>query len=305
MSAPKEPDAPISAAQKQTADAFGFKWAKRETYESPAVADRMRAWLFERYCEGDPEVLDGWLAGGRKTIVDAGCGAGHAGMLFFEHHLDAHLYVGVDVSSAVHVARRRFAEAGRAGRFVRCDLNHLPLADGTVDLILSEGVLHHTDDTEQALVNLSRALRPGGRFIFYVYRKKSVIREFVDDYLREALAGLDDEAAWEALMPLTRLGKALGDLDVEIEIPEDIPLLGIEAGRMQLQRFIYWHICKMFHRADHTIGELNHINFDWYRPSNCHRHTEEEVRGFCASAGLEIERLRVEPAGITVVARRA
>ena len=37
---------------------------------------------------------------------------------------------------------------------------------------------------------------------------------------------------------------------------------------------------------------------------NCHRHTEEEVRQFCADAGLSIERLHAEPSGFTVVAVR-
>src|SRR6266568_3200969 len=76
-----------SAAQSQTQEAFGFKWGKRDTYESPAVKRATRQWLLERYCGGDESLIDGWLAGGRKLILDAGCGAGFSAMLFFGDRL--------------------------------------------------------------------------------------------------------------------------------------------------------------------------------------------------------------------------
>jgi arsenite methyltransferase len=49
---------------------------------------------------------------------------------------------------------------------------------------------------------------------------------------------------------------------------------------------------------------MHHVNFDWYRPTNAHRHTETEVRAFVADAGLVIERFHAEPSGIAVVARK-
>ena len=50
--------------------------------------------------------------------------------------------------------------------------------------------------------------------------------------------------------------------------------------------------------------ELNHINFDWFRPLNCHRHTREEILTWCAEADLDILHLNVQDAGITVVAQK-
>jgi hypothetical protein len=148
-------------------------------------------------------------------------------------------------------------------------------------------------------------LRPGGRFLFYVYARKAPIREFVDDHVRGHLRGMSDEEAWEALRPLTKLGIALGELDVELEVPEDIPLLGINAGKVDLQRFFYYSILKAYYRPEFAFEEMHHINFDWYRPLNCHRHTEEEVREFCRAADLSIERFHVEPSGFAVVAVRS
>jgi SAM-dependent methyltransferase len=292
------------SAQDQTESAFAFKWQRRDTYESPAVQGASREWLFKRYCGGDAALLEEWLAGGRKSILDAGCGAGHSAILFFGDHLRRHDYLGIDISSAVEVARARFEERGLKGSFRQEGILETTVPNGSIDLVFSEGVLHHTDSTEAALKRLAKVLAPGGRFLFYVYAKKAVVREFTDDYVREKLRPLHDEGAWDALMPLTRLGQKLGELNVEIDVPEDIPFLGIKRGRFDIQRFFYWNVCKLYYRPDWTLEEMNHVNFDWFRPLNCHRQTPEEVRGWCDEAGLVIERFDVEDAGITVVARR-
>jgi len=291
-----------SAAQVQTKETFGFKWSKRDTYESEEVTSNMQRWLFERYCGGDHARLSQWLGGGRKIILDAGCGSGYSAILFFGDLLKEHDYLGVDISNAIEVGRTRFREAGYSGDFLQSDLLDMPIPDGTVDMIFSEGVLHHTDSTERAIGSLAVKLKPGGRLLFYVYAKKAVIREFTDDFIRQELSHLADEDAWKALEPLTRLGIELGRLQVDLDVPEDIPYLGIKAGKLDLQRFFYWNICKAFYREDFTLGEMNHINFDWFRPLNCHRHTEGEIRLWCTDASLSIERLDVSESGLTVVA---
>lgn len=296
--------APLSTAQQQTAAAFGYKWARRDSYESPAVRDAARAWLLSRYCGGDPTCLDRWLGGERKVILDAGCGAGFSALLLFGERLRVHDYLGVDISSAVDIAAQRFADAQIPGRFQQADIATVSLAPASVDILFSEGVLHHTDDPRATLAHLATALRPGGMALFYVYATKSAIREFTDDYIRDRLAGLDDASAWAMLEPLTKLGVALGELRGTITVPEAVEVLGIPAGTYDLQRFFYWHVCKTFYRPDFTLDEMTHINFDWFRPANCFRQTPEEVREWCDNAGLVIETLRVEEAGLTVVARK-
>jgi SAM-dependent methyltransferase len=291
----------LTGKQEQTGDAFGFKWANRATYESAAVTARARAWLLERYCAGDPARLREWLAGGRKIILDAGCGSGYSALALFGPLLAEHDYLGVDISSAVDVARQRFAERGIPAEFLRRSLMELPVPDGSIDMIFSEGVLHHTDDTERAFRYLTTKLRTGGRFLAYIYARKGPIREFTDDHVRAHLRDMTDDEAWRALEPLTHLGIALGELGVTLDVPEDIPFLGIKKGPVDLQRFVYWHICKMFYRPDYTFDEMHHVNFDWFRPLNCHRHTPDEVRRWCAEAAMTVERLNVQESGITVV----
>jgi arsenite methyltransferase len=293
-----------STMQEQTKEAFGFKWSKRDTYESEAVHKAHYAWLIQRYCNNDPKMLDKWLAGGRKTILDAGCGAGWSGFIFFGDYIKDHDYIGLDISSAAQVAEQRFKEKGLPARFIQADLVNAPIEDESVDLIFSEGVLHHTDNTENAICRLAKKAKIGGRFMFYVYVKKSPGREFTDDWVRNQLLPLDDETAWERLKPLTSLGIELGRLNVTVDVPEDVPMLGIKKGPIDVQRLFYWHFCKMYYRPEYSFDENHHINFDWYRPINCHRHTPEEVRRYCERAGLEIEHMDVQESGITVVSRR-
>jgi arsenite methyltransferase len=293
----------VSAAQKQTEEAFGFKWAKRDTFDSPTFLAMARSWLVERY--GRLEEMEWFRKLSRPAIVlDAGCGAGMSALEYFGPALDRIHYIGADISTAVDVARSRFTERGFGGAFVQADLTNLPLRLGTLDIVFSEGVLHHTDSTAGAIMALAPLLRTDGHFMFYVYRRKGPIREFVDDLIRCKLQEMTPQRGWDAMMPLTRLGEVLGKLDIEIDIPEPIEILEIPAGRTNLQRFFYWHFAKAFYRPDITIEEMNHINFDWYAPRNAHRQSIDEVRAWCSAAGLAIEHEKVEEAGITIIARR-
>nr|WP_287411771.1 class I SAM-dependent methyltransferase [Pseudodesulfovibrio sp.] len=294
----------ISENQTQTADTFGYKWAKLDTFESEASLKRAKEWLFERYCGGKPEVREQWFANGPKTILDAGCGAAMSALLLFDGYLSDNHFIGVDISDAVFVAKNRFEKEGLSGEFHKSDLLNSPVPDNSVDIILSEGVLHHTDSVRDAIISLTTKLKPGGKFMFYVYVKKSPMREYSDDYIREQLVPMDNDEAWEALKPLTKLGIALGELDITIDVPEDVELLGIKKGPQNLQRLLYWNFCKMYYDPTLTMEEMNHINFDWFRPLNCIRSTPEEIRSYCQEAGLDIDRMDVQEAGITVIATR-
>src|SRR5207244_5838591 len=157
-------------------------WKKRDTFESSASLARIREWLISRY--GDVASAP-WLAehGERPLLIDAGCGAGMSALELFGSVIGRVRYLGVDVSAAIDVARQRFGEHRVPGAFLQADISELPLAPASVDLILSEGALHHTNSTEATLKSLARLLKRGGRFLFYVYRRKGPIREFADDHV--------------------------------------------------------------------------------------------------------------------------
>jgi SAM-dependent methyltransferase len=284
--------------QRQTQSSFGYKWNRRDSFGSPGMRAELHAWLLDRYGFDSPYEMRRYFAARRRTL-DAGCGAGFAASAFLgdDWSQDAE-WVGLDISDAIDVARELLGAYPRT-HFVQADVLRPPFREATFDAIISEGVLHHTPSTEQAFKSLVALLAPRGEILIYVYRRKAPIREFTDDYIRERLAGLTPEEAWEALRPLTRLGQALAELETQVEVP-DVPLLGITAGRFDVQRLLYWHVAKMFWNPNMTFEENNHLNFDWYAPRYAHRHTEDEVRRWFADAGLEITRFHVHEAGFTV-----
>jgi len=289
-----------SIAQKQTEECFGFKWQQEYSFISDASLARNKAWSQERY--GDIHFL--FADKQPKLLLDAGCGAAMSTIGLFGDFFKQIQYVGVEISEAIHIAQRRLLEHGVEGLFLKDSLMELPFVERTFDIIYSNGVLHHTDSTKSALLELARLLRPGGFFLFYVYRKKGPIREFSDDYIREALQCVDPATAWEKLKPLTQLGIELGNANATISIPERIDFLDMQPGAMTIQRFVYWHIFKAFYHPEASFDEMHHINFDWYYPKNAHRQTIEEVRAWCDEAGLSIHGEYVAEPGIAVVAQK-
>ena len=76
------------------------------------------------------------------------------------------------ISNAIEVAWSRFNKNNINSIFIQCDLNKIPLFDESIDLIFSEGVLHHTDNPFKALMNITKKLKKKGLILFYIYKKK-------------------------------------------------------------------------------------------------------------------------------------
>jgi arsenite methyltransferase len=296
-------DLPPSDTQKQTQESFAFIWSARDRFQGDDDLALMGDWYREMY--GDVGNAPWWVDYGEKPmLLDAGCGAGISALGLFGSKLRELRYLGVDISTAVEAAAQRFESKGIDGAFLQASLLEIPIPDASVDVIFSQGVLHHTDSTRAAIQALAQKLKSGGRFLFYVYKKKGPIREYTDDFIREKLQLMSSEQAWEAMLPLTKFGQYLGNLKIEIDVPEAIDLLDIPAGKIDLQRFFYWHLFKAFHHTTWNLDELNHINLDWYAPVNAHRQTPEEVRAWCSELGLSIEREHLQESGITIIARK-
>ncbi|MCA9876923.1 MAG: methyltransferase domain-containing protein [Thermomicrobiales bacterium] len=291
--------------QLQTRDAFAYKWQQRDSYDSPGMIAGYISWLAEKYGFG---TRDKWIDyfTSRGRILDVGCGSGIPAFSIVDSEtwVGDTLWVGADISAAVDVARERIGHYPNT-HFVQADALQLPFRDGSFDTVFSEGVLHHTPSTRQAILAVARILALGGEFLFYVYRQKGPVREFTDDAIRASIAPLSDAEAWESMRSLTRLGQALAELQTVVDVPEDVPLLGIKAGQWDVQRLIYWHFAKLFWNSAWTFEENVHVNFDWYRPRYAHRQTADEVRRWCDEAGLAITWFHEQESGYTVRAIRA
>ncbi len=117
-----------------------------------------------------PIAADFVSAGGLK-VLEIGCGLGTDGAQFAKAGAD---YTGVDLTeAAVDLARKRFELFGLSGKFQTADAENLDFADESFDLVYSHGVLHHTPDTEKAIKEIHRVLRPGGRAMVMLYHRGS------------------------------------------------------------------------------------------------------------------------------------
>jgi SAM-dependent methyltransferase len=99
------------------------------------------------------------------TVVDIGCGAG-TDLLLAAMHVGPHgRAIGVDMTEAMRERARRGAEAcGLAHVEVRDgDATALPIEAGTVDVVISNGVLNLVPDKQAAVAEIYRVLKPGGR----------------------------------------------------------------------------------------------------------------------------------------------
>lgn len=75
--------------------------------------------------------------------------------------------VAVDpIPEMLEAARTRCTDRGvKNVRFLKGDLSRLPLPDGRVDLVLAVLVIHHVPSPAEALQELHRIVKPGGRLL--------------------------------------------------------------------------------------------------------------------------------------------
>jgi SAM-dependent methyltransferase len=99
------------------------------------------------------------------TVVDIGCGAG-TDLLLAALQTGPHGHaIGVDMTEAMRDRARRGAAA--------CGLTHvevregeataLPVETGSVDVVISNGVLNLVAEKQMAIAEIRRILKPGGR----------------------------------------------------------------------------------------------------------------------------------------------
>jgi ubiquinone/menaquinone biosynthesis C-methylase UbiE len=81
---------------------------------------------------------------------------------------------GVDLTqSAIDLVRQRMEGEAFDCELRVADAEALPFADASFDRVYSWGVLHHTPDTERAIAEARRVLRPGGELCVMLYARRS------------------------------------------------------------------------------------------------------------------------------------
>lgn len=96
------------------------------------------------------------------TILDAGCGTGYGARLLAMQYPKASLYC-LDIAAAMLTHARNDAPRDMAPKAYICaDAAHLPLLDGSIDLLYSNAMLQWCNDLPATLAGFQRVLASGG-----------------------------------------------------------------------------------------------------------------------------------------------
>jgi len=112
---------------------------------------------------GNPTALAELLPG--ETVLDIGCGGGLDAFLAADAVGKSGKVLGVDPTRQMVEKARENARSGDYGnvRFEQGEVEHLPIGDDSVDVVISNRVINHCLDKLAAFREILRVLRPGGR----------------------------------------------------------------------------------------------------------------------------------------------
>jgi SAM-dependent methyltransferase len=171
-----------------------------------------------------------------KWVLDIGCGAGQEMMPFVSAGARG---IGIDLMAEVgQVGRDLFGRSGLQGKvdFLRADGGVLPFASGCFDVVICRVAISFMDN-QRALAEISRVLRPGGRFLFkyqapayYWWKFRNGIKE---RYLRSSIHAVRVLAA--GCYYRYRGRQPFGYLTAGGEIPQSLFTLEREFDRIGLR----------------------------------------------------------------------
>lgn len=126
-----------------------------------------------------------------KSVLDAGCGSGRYSQAL--KTLGSVTVTGVDISpNSVEFAERhnRYPDAVK---YVAGSVLDLPFDDDSFEFGFSNGVLHHTTDTQKGLTELSRVLQKGSHCWLYLYGGVDSFFWDIVDCCRKLLTDIPEE----------------------------------------------------------------------------------------------------------------
>lgn len=107
-----------------------------------------------------------------ERVLEIGGGMGTDLAQFARHGA---IVTDLDLSSGhLALAKENFSLRGLEGTFVHHDAEKIPFPDCTFDVVYTNGVIHHTPNTQSVIAEILRVLKPGGKAIVMVYAENSL-----------------------------------------------------------------------------------------------------------------------------------
>ena len=141
----------------------GRAWAEELGYPEPELSQVPEATVESFAGVANPHSL-GRIEQG-ATVLDLGCGAGTDLLIAAQMTGPTGRAIGVDMTPAM---LGRAAASAREMGLANVELHEslieaVPLDDGSVDVVISNGVIDLVPDKERVFDEIDRVLRPGGR----------------------------------------------------------------------------------------------------------------------------------------------
>ena len=173
-----EEDELIQAIDLRTGNVYFKLWqnfTKNEYYQQPMSI------LEDRFSRNKIDISK------FKNGIDAGCGGGRYTLALKSMGIDK--MQGIDISpDSISFAQKMSDFSKEEVGFKQASVLELPFSDGAFDFIFSNGVLHHTVNTEKGLQELYRVLQEGGEGWLYLYGGKESLFWDVVDFCRNILS---------------------------------------------------------------------------------------------------------------------
>lgn len=122
-----------------------------------------------------------------KKVLDIATGPGLFLVEFARAGAEA---IGIDITSyAVKHASRNLVLRNLEAKVQKMDAQDLQFPDNSFDYVHAWGCVMHMPDTQKALSEIHRVLKPGGKALIYVYNRNSWVFWFNFIFLRGVLMG--------------------------------------------------------------------------------------------------------------------
>ncbi len=280
---------------------YCFADGSRHRHE-PTIRSFSEEWKkFDRFTEQDIriagdeyfDIVPRSLLHRGALVLDMGCGSGR-----WTRYLSGKVgsIDAVDPSEAIFTAAAAHQDLANV-RWSQAGLDPIPFNDGTFDLVICLGVLHHVPETGEALARLARKVKRGGHLLIYLYydleNRGRIYRSIfqLTELLRKVIINLP--------LPLRSMVSSAIAFLVYLPMRTIVRL-----ARAMDRRKRWWHLLPLSYYHNKSMRIMRNDSLDRFGTPLEERSSRKKIEEMMGRAGLTDLRFSTEPPYWHVLATR-